>query len=358
MTDGTYIGPSPVAQIPEDLVSSQELALQPWRDIDDHISGLQREIREVFLVGAGGSFLAMVPSQYLLDLHSSVPVHTYNSDEVRLPGAGQSRRTFPRRGAFRYRQHAGNDPGGPVGRGSGSSSVSGDFEGRRPPCKGSSDVVCRHNRAGQPDRSPAHCHGHPKQQGFDTTLMHSALTATPKALFDALASFEPEAARIAAAMKDVPVTNVLASGPLQGAAETFTMCYLQEMQWMHAATINADEFFQGPFEVIDKDMKTIVFLGEDKTRPMGERVRKFLETYSGETFYIDAAHFELPGPDRTGTQLCAPLDFPRTGRPARSPLRIRQGLHPRRAPLHVAGKLLTEAAEEDTMPLSRPPDAL
>ena len=109
-----------------------------------------------------------------------------------------------------------------------------------------------------------------KRQGLDVSLMSSALSATPKALYEALESFEPQAAAIASAMKDVPVTNVLASGPLQGAAETFTMCYLQEMQWMHAATINADEFFQGPFEVIDKTTKSIVFLGEDNTRPMGE----------------------------------------------------------------------------------------
>lgn len=309
MTDGTYIGPSPVAQIPEDLVSSQELALLLWPDIDDHISGLQREIREVFLVGAGGSFLAMVPSQYLLDLHSSVPVHTYNSDEfyyraparvgehslvVVLSGTGNTPETIR---AGRWAAEVGAavlavtlKADGPLAKALPTSFVATTGQGSQIVLQLIAMAIL-------------------KQQGFDTTLMHSALTATPKALFDALASFEPEAARIAAAMKDVPVTNVLASGPLQGAAETFTMCYLQEMQWMHAATINADEFFQGPFEVIDKDMKTIVFLGEDKTRPMGERVRKFLETYSGETFYIDAAHFELPGLTEQERSFALPLIF-------------------------------------------------
>ena len=60
---------------------------------------------------------------------------------------------------------------------------------------------------------------------------------------------------------------------------------------MHAATINADEFFQGPFEVIDQATRSIVFLGEDDTRPMGERVRRFLDRYGGETFYVDGRDF-------------------------------------------------------------------
>jgi fructoselysine-6-P-deglycase FrlB-like protein len=309
LTDGTYIGPGPVAQIPEDVVSSQELALQLWPDIDDHISGLQREIREVFLVGAGGSFLAMVPAQYVLDLYSSVPVQRFNSDEfyyraparvsehslvVVLSGTGNTPETI-RSGQWAQEQGAAVvavtlNAHGPLAQALPTSFVATTGQG--------SQIILQ-----------LIAMGILKRQGFDITLMHSALSATPKALFDALVNFEPEASKIAAALKDVPVTNVLASGPLQGAAETFTMCYLQEMQWMHAATINADEFFQGPFEVIDKDTKTLVFLGEDNTRPMGERVRKFLETYSGETFYIDAAHFGLPGLTEHERSFALPLVF-------------------------------------------------
>jgi fructoselysine-6-P-deglycase FrlB-like protein len=309
LTDGTYIGPGPVAQMPEDVVSSQELALQLWPDIDDHISGLLREIREVFLVGAGGSFLAMVPAQYVLDLHSTVPVHSYNSDEfyyraparvgehslvVVLSGSGNTLETI-RAGQWAADEGAAVvavtlKADGPLARTLPTSFVATTGQG--------SQVILQ-----------LIVMAILKQQGFDTSLMHSALSATPRALFDALGRFEPEASRIAAAMKDVPVTNVLASGPLQGAAETFTMCYLQEMQWMHAATINANEFFQGPFEVIDKDTKTIVLLGEDNTRPMGERVRKFLETYSGETFCIDAAQFELPGLTEQERSFVLPLVF-------------------------------------------------
>ena len=39
----------------------------------------------------------------------------------------------------------------------------------------------------------------------------------------------------------------------------------------------------------------VVFLGEDETRPMGERVRRFLDRYGGETFHVDGRDFALPG---------------------------------------------------------------
>lgn len=309
MTDGTYVGPGPVAQIPEDVVSSQEHALQLWPQVDNHIAGLERDIHEVFLVGAGGSFLAMVPAQYVLDLHSDVPVHTYNSDEFYY-------RAPPRVGANSLvvvLSGTGNTPetirAGQWARGRGAAVVAVTLKADGPLAQSLPTSFVATNGQGSQVVLQLVALAVLKRQGVDVSLMHSALSATPKALYETLESFEPEAAAIASAMKDVPVTNVLASGPLEGAAETFTTCYLQEMQWMQAATINADEFFQGPFEVFDKTTKSIVFLGEDSTRPMGERVRTFLETYSGETFYIDGRKFQLPGVAESERSFVLPLVF-------------------------------------------------
>lgn len=309
MTDGTYVGPTPVVPIPEDVVSSQEHALQLWTEIDSHIAGLDRRIGEIFLVGAGGSFLAMVPAQFVLDQYSRTPVSTYNSDEfyyrapsrvgadslvVVLSGTGNTPETIR---AGRWAKDRGAavvavtlNADGPLARSLPTAFVAETGQGTQILLQLIALAIL-------------------KRQGTDVSLMHSALSCLPKALQDALEHFEPEAAAIASAMKDVPVTNVLASGPLQGAAETFTMCYLQEMQWMHAATINADEFFQGPFEVVDKETKSIVFLGEDQTRPMGERVRTFLETYGGETFYLDGGKFDLPGVAEKERSFVLPLVF-------------------------------------------------
>ena len=117
-----------------------------------------------------------------------------------------------------------------------------------------------------------------ERDGVDISAMHEALRAVPQALLTALDAYESRTAEITLAMKDEPVTYVMASGPLFGAANIYTMCYLQEMQWKHAAGFNSGEFFQGAFEVVTEDQAVLLFLGEDATRPMGERAKTFLDT--------------------------------------------------------------------------------
>ena len=67
------------------------------------------------------------------------------------------------------------------------------------------------------------------------------------------------------------------------------MCFLQEMQWKHAASFNTGEFFQGAFEMVDDDTAVLLWLGDDASRPMAERGKRFLETYCKKAQYIDVA---------------------------------------------------------------------
>ena len=73
------------------------------------------------------------------------------------------------------------------------------------------------------------------------------------------------------------------------------MCYLQEMQWKHAAGFNTGEFFQGAFEMVTEDTAVLLFLGEDASRPMAERGKAFLETYTRKGHFIDVRDLSLPG---------------------------------------------------------------
>jgi fructoselysine-6-P-deglycase FrlB-like protein len=309
MTDGTYLGDGTVAPIPDDVVSSQEHALTLWPEIDRFIAAIDRDITRIFLVGAGGSYQAMVPPQFVLDQHAVTPTVTLNSDE------------------FYYRAPASVGPGSLVvvlsGTGNTAETIrAGTWAVERGAVVAAVTLKADGPLAQQLDTAFVAQSGHGtqvvlqlialavlKREGFDIESRLAALRALPSALRHAMERFEERAAQVAADMKDVPVTNVLASGSLFGAASTFTMCYLQEMQWMHAATINADEFFQGPFEVIDKDTRTIVLLSEDATRPMGERVRRFLDTYSGRTHYLDSRDVDLPGVEDAERAYVVPLVF-------------------------------------------------
>lgn len=121
------------------------------------------------------------------------------------------------------------------------------------------------------------------------------LEALPDALLDAVRESEQRNAAIAVALKDAPVIYVLGGGPNHGTAYCLAMCYLQEMQWMDAASFDAAEFLHGAMEVITEDTAVIQFLGEEATRPIDERAKRFLETYTRNAHYIDSRDLTLPG---------------------------------------------------------------
>jgi len=127
------------------------------------------------------------------------------------------------------------------------------------------------------------------------TQICGVLSALPGAVRHAVEQAEPQLADIAEAFKDEPITYVLGSGPSYGWAYGLAMCFLQEMQWKHAAAFNSGEFFQGAFEMVDDDTAVLLWLGEDASRPMGERAKAFLDTYCKKARYVDVAELELPG---------------------------------------------------------------
>lgn len=122
-----------------------------------------------------------------------------------------------------------------------------------------------------------------------------ALEALPTALLDACRETEDLNAEIARELKDAPVIYVIGAGPNRGTAYGLAMCYLQEMQWKHAASFDAAEFLHGAMEVVTDDTAVIQYLGEESTRPIDERARAFLERYTRRAFFVDARDLMLPG---------------------------------------------------------------
>ncbi|PNH77921.1 SIS domain-containing protein [Arthrobacter sp. AFG20] len=308
MTDGTFIGIQPVKEIPDNLRSSQEHALTLWPEIESYVAGIP-ELNRVYLVGAGGSLSGLNAAQFLLDRRGKVAVTTVNSDEfyyraspavgpgalvIALSAAGTTPETVR---AASWAQE----------RGAAVAAVTLNAEGDL--AKAVNTAFVAETGDGNQLLLQLVALAILERDGQDVAGELSALAALPAAAEKAVRVFEPFAAKIAENMKDVPVTYLIASGSLQGMGSTFTSCFLQEMQWMHAATINANEFFQGPFEVFDKETKSILYLSEDETRPMGERAERFLQKYSGETFVIDSRDLELPGIPQNQRPFIAPLVY-------------------------------------------------
>jgi len=122
-----------------------------------------------------------------------------------------------------------------------------------------------------------------------------ALEALPDALLAACSQTESLNAAIAEALRDEPIIYILGSGPNHATAYCLAMCYLQEMQWKHAASFDAAEFLHGAMEVVTDEVPVILFLGEESTRPIDERAKAFLEKYTRKAHFIDAREISLPG---------------------------------------------------------------
>ena len=131
----------------------------------------------------------------------------------------------------------------------------------------------------------------------DHTARMGALEALPDAMLAAVRSSEERTHAIAAALRDEPIIYVLGSGPNHATAYCLAMCYLQEMQWMHAASFDAAEFLHGAMEVVVDDVPVIQFLGEEATRPIDERAKAFLLKNTTNAHFIDARDLDLPGID-------------------------------------------------------------
>jgi fructoselysine 6-phosphate deglycase len=114
-------------------------------------------------------------------------------------------------------------------------------------------------------------------------------------VLDAIAQLDDYFTELATALAGEPVIYVLGAGPAEDVARCLSMCYLQEMQWLHSAAFNAGEFFHGAFEMVTDQTGVILFLGQDHSRPIAERARTFLDKYARRAWTVDLADLALPG---------------------------------------------------------------
>ena len=79
----------------------------------------------------------------------------------------------------------------------------------------------------------------------------------------------------------------MASGPLMGKAYALSICMFMEMLWLHSFAIHNDEFFNGPFEIVERDRAFVIFMSAGRTRNFDERALRFLKRHSDKVTIID-----------------------------------------------------------------------
>lgn len=258
-------------------------------------------LRNVFLVGCGGSLTASIAVHHLLEGRAQFPVFHLNSSEFlhRRPAllgegslvvvASHTGSTKETVAAADYARQAG-------------ATVAAVTRSPDSPLAAAAHTAFTY-RSEHTVAAPKHVlfgqlgYALLERTGVegDYAAVRSAYEALPGALLSAQEETEELCHSIAAALADEEVTYVLSAGPNYGAGYGFTMCYLMEMQWKHGGSYNAGEFFHGAFEVVTPEQPVLLLLGEDNTRPMAERARTFLDKYTKKAHYIDTRRLGLPG---------------------------------------------------------------
>lgn len=121
------------------------------------------------------------------------------------------------------------------------------------------------------------------------------LDSFPSALVDTQEANEKRAAEEARIYKDDDYMMLLGAGPCFATAYVFGVCVLMEMQWMHTYACESAEFFHGPFEVVTEKTPMIIFLGEDNSRPLTERVVRFAKKFTERLLIYDSKDYEMKG---------------------------------------------------------------
>jgi fructoselysine-6-P-deglycase FrlB-like protein len=289
--------PRSPADVHPDFVSRIESAAKQAGEVNALLATLVGEnTSSIFLVGCGGSLFTHAALRTILD-RSPVPVYTINSDELvlRRPAMldkrslvivsssnGATRETA---GAARMARELG-------------ATVVGITQDPDSVVAAECEYVFLHQGVDAKQVLLA-------QFGYsilkilgaapDYDQVVRALAGSPAAFRSAIDETDAQLDAIAQALYQEPVIYVLGSGALEGAAQTFAMCYLQEMQVKHAAAPGSGEFLHGPFEVISPDVPVLVITGEHSSRPMDERVLAFLRRHTPKVHVLDAKDLALPG---------------------------------------------------------------
>lgn len=129
----------------------------------------------------------------------------------------------------------------------------------------------------------------------------------PDALLALAHEVDGPAREFAEAHRETDYYFLTGSGPLWANTYIFSMCVLEEMQWLKTTRVEGAEFFHGSLELIESDTSVFLLVGEDATRPVMERVRAFSERISQDVTVIDTAEFALPGVSAEHRALLSPL---------------------------------------------------
>lgn len=94
---------------------------------------------------------------------------------------------------------------------------------------------------------------------------------------------------------DDEIHYFVGAGNQWGATYSYAMCYWEEQHWLKTKSIEAQEFFHGMFEIVERDTPVTIYVTEDSQRSLSERVVNFIPQICANYTVIDAKDYPMPG---------------------------------------------------------------
>lgn len=146
-----------------------------------------------------------------------------------------------------------------------------------------------------------------KGEFADYEVFADALCKLPENLLKVKEQFDPKAESIAKEHYDAPIQYWIGGNEMWGEVYLFSMCILEEMQWIKTKSVSSSEFFHGTLELIEKGVSVFLIKGEGKGRTLDERAQKFLEAHTDKLVVIDTAEYALADVPSQYRWIVAPL---------------------------------------------------
>lgn len=129
----------------------------------------------------------------------------------------------------------------------------------------------------------------------------------PQALMKAKEQAEPMAKKFAKQHKDTSYHILTGAGDSYAEAYYYGMCILEEMQWIKTRPVHAADFFHGTLELIEQGVSVIITEGEDDSRVLTERVKKFVPQFTDLNITVDTKEYDLPGISPETRKIISPI---------------------------------------------------
>ena len=119
--------------------------------------------------------------------------------------------------------------------------------------------------------------------------------------------FDPEAERMAEALKRENYILFVGGGQMWGENIDEAMCVVEEALWVRTKSVSSADLFHGTLELIDDLTPVILIKGEGPDRALDERAERFLKQTPAKLFVVDTKDYELEGVEEKFRWIYAPF---------------------------------------------------